>query len=127
MKTDEKINLLPFLEIKKGEFFLGNLVVFMETLIINLQESGIKVIEPKSVTRSPKNNNSDMYTFFISTIGTPRNKRLSIAVKRFNCEIEYGTFMLKENEINWQKISIGDYMPSEKFNEIFPNIVKDLI
>ena len=49
-----KVNLIPFLNIEKGKSFEDQVLVFIQTLIINLETSSLKIVEKDKIIPSMK-------------------------------------------------------------------------
>ncbi len=121
-----KVELIPFLKIEKGEFFYGKILVFIKSLLINLEISGLTIIEKERVVASPKDDNfSDFYVTHIDVTGDSLNKRLSIVINKEGL-IEFGVFLLKNDGHHQDEIIKSGFITVYDFNDLFVEIIRNL-
>ncbi|HEY5587426.1 MAG TPA: hypothetical protein VIK86_00560 [Candidatus Paceibacterota bacterium] len=116
-----KVNLIPFLEIEKGLSFEDKILIFIQSLIINLETSNLKIIEKEKIIPSMKEEkNPNFHNVELEIKGKP-NKLLIISINNDGLVL-FGIFY--EEKSQWLEFMKGDeFIDIKKFNAIFPHII----
>jgi hypothetical protein len=125
-KSLVKLDLISFQKIEKGNFFYAKILVFIKSLLINMEISGLKIIEKERVIARPKDDNfSDFYVAHIDVTGDSLNKRLSIVINNEGL-IEFGVFTLDNDRLHQKEIIKSEFMSVYDFSDLFIEIVRNL-
>ena len=116
-----KVNLIPFLGIEKGGSFEDKILIFIQSLIINLETSSLKIIEKEKIIPSMKEEkNPNFHSAEFEIEGEP--KKLLIVSINNDGLVLFGVFY--EEKSKWPELMKGDeFIDIKKFNAIFPHII----
>ena len=120
-----KVNLIPFLKIEKGELFEEKVVILVESLIINLETSGLKIVDKHEIIPKMKSESTPILknaTFEIET--KPANKVLLVTINKEGLLI-FGAFVNNKGT-RCDEIAKSEFITIDEFNTLFPNIVDNL-
>ncbi len=116
-----KVDLIPFLEIEKGKLFEEKILIFIQSVIINLETSNLKIIEKDKIIPSMKaEKNPKFHSADFEIEGLPTNKLLMISINNDGLVV-FGVFYKEESK--WIEFTKSEFIDIKKFNTIFPHIV----
>ena len=120
-----KVNLIPLLKIEQGNLFEEQIVVLVESIVINLETSGLKIIDKHEIIPKMKFESTPILknaTFEIET--KPANKVLLVTINKEGLLI-FGAFV-NNNETRCDEIAKSEFITVNEFNTLFPGIVENL-
>lgn len=120
-KSIVKVDLITFLEIEKGLSFEDKILIFIQSLIMNLETSNLKIIEKEKIIPSMKDEKNPNFHSAEFEIEGEQKKLLIVSINNDGLLV-FGIFY--EEKSQWLEFTKGDkFIDIKKFNAIFPHII----